>query len=186
MCEPTTIMLALTVASAAVSAKGAYDQGQVAKQVGRNNATMAEYAAADAQAKGEEAAMAARRRGDQVKGAQRANMAAKGLDLSSGTAAELQDQTDFFSEGDQNMARFNASRDAWSARAGGANARAQGDAAAQQGNLSAFSTVLATGGQVAGKWGDFTGAPKGGSKFGGTDPTGEKFSATGADVRARR
>lgn len=161
MCEPTTIALAFTAVAGAVSAKGAYDQGQVAKQVGRNNQVMAEYAAQDALRKGEEQAIQARRRGDQVKGAARANMAAKGLDLNSGTAAELQDQTDFFSESDQNTARFNAQRDAWSMRAGGANARAQGDAGAQQGNLQAFSTVLGTGSRVAGKWSDFTAPKKG-------------------------
>jgi hypothetical protein len=185
MCEPTTIALALTAVTAAVSAKGAYDQGQVSKQVGRNNQIMAEYAAQDAVRRGEDEALAARRKGDQIKGAARANMAAKGLDLSSGTAADLQDQTDFFSENDQNMARFNAQRDAWAARSSGNAAAAQGDAAARQGSLSAFGTVLGAGSQVASRWGDFT-IPKGGSSFGGTDPTGGKYSATGADVRARR
>lgn len=136
----------------ALAAKGAYDQGQVAKQVGRNNQVMAEYAAQDAQRRGEEDAIKARQRASAVKGAQRASMAAKGLDLGVGTAAELQDQTDFFGETDIGTARNNAARDAWSARAGGRNARAQGDAAARQGNLQAAGTILSTGGSVASKW----------------------------------
>lgn len=152
MCEPTTIALAVTAIAGAVSAKGQYDQGQVAKQVGRNNQIMAEYAAQDAQRRGEEDAQRLRQRGAQIKGAQRANMAAKGLDLSVGTSAELIDQTDFFTETDQATARSNAAREAWSNRAAGANYRAQGDAAARQGNLSAFSTLLATSGQVADRW----------------------------------
>lgn len=155
MCEPTTlaaVALAATAAGGTVAAVGQYQQGQVAKQVGANNQVMAEYAAKDALRRGEDEAIAARRRGDQVKGAQRARMAANGIDLGVGTAAELQDQTDFFSAGDQGTARFNASRDAWSARVGGANARAQGDAAARQATIGAFSTVLGTAGQVAGKW----------------------------------
>lgn len=139
-------------AGGALAAKGAYDQGQVAKQVGRNNAIMAEYAAQDAIKRGEENAASVRRQADQLKGKQRATMAAKGLDLGVGTVADLQDQTDFFSAVDQNTARENAQRDAWSARNGGANAQAQGDASARQGTLSAFSTVLGTAGQVAGKW----------------------------------
>lgn len=135
-----------------MAAKGQYQQGQVAKQVGRNNQIMAEYAAQDALRRGDEEANKLRQRGAQIKGAQRASMAAKGLDLGVGTSAELIDQTDFFAETDQATARSNAQRSAWSARAGGANARAQGDAAATQGNLAAFSTVLGTAGQVAGKW----------------------------------
>lgn len=161
MCDPMSLMIASTAAATVaggVAAYGQYQQGQVAKQVGRNNQIMAEYAAQDAQRRGEEQAIAARRKGDQIKGAARANMAAKGLDLGVGTAAELQDQTDFFSEGDQITARDNAAREAWSARVGGANAMAQGRAAAQQANLQAFGTVLGTGAQVAGKWDSYTGA----------------------------
>lgn len=149
-----------------MAAYGQYQQGQAQKAAGRNNQIMAEYAARDALAKGEEQAIAARRRGDQTKGAARANMAAKGLDLSSGTPAALQDQTDFFSESDQNMARSNAQRDAWSARVSGSNARAQGDAAARQGVMSSFGTVLGTGAQVASKWSDFS-APKSKAYAGG-------------------
>ena len=152
MCEPTTIALAATALGGAMSAKGAYDQGQVAKQVGRNNQQMAEYAATDALRRGEEDAVKVRQRASMVKGAQRASMAAKGLDLGVGTAAELQDQTDFFGETDMATSRSNAARDAWSARAGGRNARAQGDAAASQGNMAAFGTLLSTGGSVASKW----------------------------------
>lgn len=155
MCEPTTIMLAATLASGAIAVKGAYDQGQVAKQVGRNNQIMAEYAAQDSLRQGEEDAIRLRQRTSTIKGAQRASMAAKGLDLGVGTAAELQDQTDFFGETDQATARANAQRNAWSARAGGANARAQGDAGAQQGNLQAFSTLLSTASSVSSKWQDY-------------------------------
>lgn len=157
MCEPTTIALVATAVAGGLSAYGQYQQGQVAKQVGRNNAIMAEYAAKDALRRGEEEAQAVRRRGDAIKGAQRARMAASGLELGDGTAAELLDQTDFFSLQDQNTARFNAKRDAWSARAGGAQARAQGDASASQGTLGAFGTVLGTAGSVAGKWYDMSG-----------------------------
>lgn len=168
MCEPTTIALAVTAVAGAVAAKGQYDQGQVAKQVGRNNQIMAEYAAQDATKRGDEEAARLRQRGAQIKGAQRANMAAKGLDLSVGTSAELIDQTDFFSEMDQVTARNNAAREAWSTRAAGTNYRAQGDAAARQGNMAAFSTLLSTAGSVSQKWYDYNppkSKPAGGSGF---------------------
>lgn len=157
MCEPTTIALAVTAVVGAVSAKSAYDQGQVAKQVGRNNQIMAEYAAQDAVKRGEEDAIKVRQRADQIKGAQRASMAARGLDLGVGTAAELQDQTDFFGQQDVATTRSNAARDAWSLRTQGTNARAHGDAAAQQSNLSAFSTLLGGASQVASKWNTYGG-----------------------------
>lgn len=152
MCEPTTIMLITTAVAGGIAAKGQYEQGQMAKQVGRNNEIMAEYAAQDALKRGEEDAQAARRKGDQVLGAQRAAQAASGLDLGVGTAAELQDQTSFFSQVDQRTLRGNAAREAWAARAGGAQARAQGNASASQANLSATGTLLGSASQVASKW----------------------------------
>jgi hypothetical protein len=152
MCEPTTIALAATALSGTIGAVGAYQQGQVAKQVGRNNQIMAEYAAQDALKRGEQDAIDLRRKADSLKGTQRSLMASRGLDLSSGTPAEILDQTDFFGEQDQNTARFNAKKDAWSSRYQGALARAQGDASARQANLSAFSTILGTASQVSDKW----------------------------------
>lgn len=135
-----------------MAAVGAYQQGQAAKAVGRNNQVMAEYAAQDALRRGDAEAASIQRRASQTAGAQRAALAAKGVDIGTGTAGEIQDQTDFFSLVDQGTVRDNAKRDAWSARTQGANARAQGDAAARQGNTSAFATLLGTGGQVADKW----------------------------------
>lgn len=158
MCEPTTIALAATAISGTLSAVGAYQQGQVAKQVGRNNQIMAEYAAQDALRRGEQEAQAVQRKAAQLKGSQRALMAAKGLDLSSGTPADILDSTDFFAENDVNTARFNARKDAWASRAQGAQARAEGDAKARQANLTAIGTLIGTGGSVADKW--YTAFPK--------------------------
>jgi hypothetical protein len=166
MCEPVTLTamqtlaLGASVTAGVMGAAGAYQQGQVAKQVGRNNQIMAEYAAQDAQRRAGEDAVKIQQKAAQLKGSQRATMAAKGLDLSEGTAAELLDQTDFFGATDAATARSNGNRDAWSARTQGTNARAQGDAAARQGNLSAFSTLLGTAGSVAGKWYDYGGGGK--------------------------
>ncbi len=152
MCEPTAIALVSTAVSGTAAVVGAYQQGQAAKQVGRNNQIMAEYAAQDALRRGDAEAAAIQRRASQTAGAQRAAFAARGVDIGAGTAGEIQDQTDFFSLVDQTTVRDNAKRDAWAARTQGANARAQGDAAGRQGALSAFSTLLGTGGQVADKW----------------------------------
>jgi hypothetical protein len=159
------VMGALVV-STLVSARAQQVQGQTAKAIGRNNQILAEQAAQDAERRGGENASTARRRGDQVLGAQRAAQAASGLDLSVGTAAELQDQTSFFTDIDQKTARDNAAREAWSARAQGANYRASGDAAAYQGNLGATGTLIGGASQVAGRWyqyGGSGGPPAGGN-----------------------
>lgn len=153
MCEPTTIALIATAAAGTVSAVSSYQQGQVAKQIARNNATMAEYAAQDAQRRGEEEAASIQRKAAGLKGTQRSLMAARGLDLGVGTAAEIQDQTDFFGETDAATARYNAARDAWAYRAQGQDMRQQGKWAARNANMQAFSTLLGTAGSVAGKWG---------------------------------
>jgi hypothetical protein len=150
MCSPDLLQLS----GAGLQAYGQYQQGRAAEQVGRNNQIMGEYAAQDAQARGEEDAMAVRRKADQLKGAQRSRMAASGIDLGVGTAAEIQDQTDFFGEQDINTARNNAKREAWALRTQGAQAAAQGRFAAQQGRMAAFSTMLSAAGQVSSKWGD--------------------------------
>lgn len=161
MCEPTTIALIATAAAAGVSAKASYDQGQVAKQVGRNNATMAEYAAQDAQKRGEEDAAAIQRKGAALKSAQRVSLASKGLDLSYGTAADLQDQTDFFTQSDAATTRTNAAREAWSTRARGQQAMFEGNAAARNANLQAAGTLLASAGQVSDKWNTYNKKPAG-------------------------
>lgn len=157
MCNPAVI----PIITAVIGAGAAYQQGQTAKKVARNNQIMAEYAAQDAERRGEEAAIEAQRRGAQIKGAQRARMAAAGLDLNVGTSSELQSQTDFFSQVDATTARNNARRAAWNARATGNAAMAQGNAEAYQSNLQAFGTLLGGASQVAGKWNQYKKPPVG-------------------------
>lgn len=152
MCEPTTIAMAAMAVGGGVSAFSAIQQGKTAQQVANNNATMAEYAAQDAQKRGEEDAMAVQRKAAALKSSQRVGLAASGLDLSYGTAADLQDQTDFFAQSDAATARTNASREAWRLRAGGEQDRAAGAAARSNANLQAAGTLLSTAGSVAGKW----------------------------------
>lgn len=160
MCDPVSIGIGATVASGVVGAVGQIQQGNIAAQVGRNNQIAADYAAQDALRRGEETAQKARRDADATKSAQRAMMAANGLDLNSGTPLDLQEQTDFFGQLDQNTARRNAANEASNDRYSGAMARFKGDSAQGQGVTSAFGTVLGTGAQVASKWYDM----KGGSK----------------------
>lgn len=151
------LTLAATVGSTAMAAGSAYQQGQVAKQTAANNARMAEYAAQDAQKRGEEEAIQVQRKGAALKSAQRVSLAAKGLDLSYGTAADLQDQTDFFTQSDVATTRTNAGREAWNMRARGQAQLQQGRADALNSMYQAGGTLLGGAGQVADKWYSYKG-----------------------------
>ena len=159
-----TVGTVATVAGVGLSAYGMYQQSKAAKdmanynaQVADNNAKTAEIQAQDALKRGDEEANAVRRNADMLKGSQRASMAAKGLDLAEGTAAELQDQTDFFSLVDQQTARSNAAKQAWGIRAQGGNYSSE--AVAQRATAGSISpgmagatSLLSGAGQVAGRW----------------------------------
>lgn len=146
------IALGMSAASTGLSALGMYNQGKAAEQTAANNARMAEYAAQDAQRRGEQDAAAVQRRGAALKSAQRVSLAARGLDLTYGTAADLQDQTDFFTASDVATTRDNARRDAWNMRARGQAQLAQGRADSLNSMLSATGTLIGGAGQVADKW----------------------------------
>lgn len=147
-----TVAAAAAVVGAGISAYGMVQQGKTAQQIANNNAKMAEYAAQDAQKRGEEDAMAAQRKAAALKSSQRVALAANGLDLSYGTAADLQDQTDFFGQADAATARTNASREAWRLRAGGQQDAAAGAAARSNANMQATGTLISAAGSVASKW----------------------------------
>lgn len=161
MCEPTTILMAAGLAMGAYGtyqqAEGQKDMANYSAKVSDNNAKLAEYEALDATKRGDEEAHAIRRNADMLKGSQRASMSAKGLDLAEGTAAELQDQTDFFAMTDMNTARNNAAREAWGKRTVGLNYSSQAGmqrAGADRINptFSAGSSLLSGAGAVASKW----------------------------------
>ena len=144
------ISLGLSAAGAATSAIGAYQQAKVAGDVAARNAKLADLQAEDALRRGENEAAELRRRVAATKSAQRVSLAAKGLDLTYGTAADLQDQTDFFGESDVATVRTNARKEAWNRRA--QSAGFQAEALSSRPWLSAGSTLLAGAGQVADKW----------------------------------
>lgn len=148
------LSLGLSAAGTGLAAVGAYNQSQTAKQVARNNAVTAEYQAQDAQRRGEKEVQEIQRKAAAYKSSQRASMGARGLDLTYGTAGDLQDQVDFFSQADADTARLNARKEAWARRSQGANFQAE--AAASRPWLAAGSTMLAGGGQVADKWYAYT------------------------------
>ena len=133
-----------------MSVGSAYQQSVVAQKTAEANAKNAEIQAQDAQRRGEKDAIAIQQKGAAYKSAQRVNMAAKGLDLSYGTAADLQDQTDFFSQSDAATARTNAAKEAWSLRA--RKAGYQAEAMSNSPYMAAGGSLLGGAGQVADRW----------------------------------
>lgn len=155
MCEPTTLAIvasAAAVIGGGISAYSSYQQGAIAQGVAKNNARMAEYAAQDAKRRGDLEAANVRRQTAMLEGRQRSIMASRGLDLTVGTPADILEQTSFFGETDESMARYNAQRDAWAYRAQRQNILTEGKAAASKGRMEAFSTLLGTASDVAGMW----------------------------------
>jgi hypothetical protein len=149
---------------AGMSATGAYTQAknqqaalQAEAQVAQNNATLAGWQAEDSIARGEVAAGQAMMKGGQIKGAQRAAMAANGVDLSYGSAQLIQNDTDYLTSVDAATLRDNAAREAWGYRQ---QARGYTDkaAAARSGAgsispwLSAGTSLLGSATSVASRW----------------------------------
>lgn len=167
MCEPTTIAAAMPYiygAAAATAAYGAYQQSEAGKDaakyqaaVNENNAKITDYQAQDAMRRGDEDANRIARQANIMKGQQRAAQAASGLELTEGTASELQAQTDFFSLVDQDTAKDNARREAWGIRQQGVGFRNESSmqrakAAGTNSGMAAVSSLLGSSGKVAGSW----------------------------------
>lgn len=92
-----------------------------------------------------------------LKGGQRAALAANGVDLGAGSAAELQASTDIMKEIDTSTIRANAVRSAWGYRTQGVNY--QSDALMKQAQadglspgMSAVTSLIGSAGSVSSSW----------------------------------
>lgn len=154
-------MSAAGIASGAVgsywSAKSTKIQLEGQAALADTNARIAELGAQQEMIKGERDVANLTLQAGQVKGAQRAAMAANGIDLGEGNAAEVQASTDIMKEIDKNTAHANAVRSAWGYRTQGMNYQNEaivkrGTAGGISPGMSGFSTLLTGAGQVAPGW----------------------------------
>lgn len=120
MCEPATIIAIAGGIGAAVSAAGAVTQGVASAKAGaaaevasERNSLLAQKAASDATARGEQEAGAYRLRASKVLGQTRAKLGASGVDVEAGTAGRVADDTKAIAELDVATIRNNAAREAW-------------------------------------------------------------------------
>lgn len=168
MCDIGT---AFTVGSTLIGAYSQYQQGQYQKDMGeynaaimRNNALIQERQASDAITRGAKLEEQQRDKVRMMIGKQRANTAAQGLLVDSGTPGVLTDETAMFGEEDAQNIRVNAMNEAWGYRVGAANSRAQAAAYKSEGQAAATSGMYGAAGSL------LTGAAKIGDKYGWWKP----------------
>ena len=121
------------------------------------NARISEQSAQSALNQGQRQAGQISMRAGQIKSGQRAAMAANGIDLGTGNAAEVQASTDIMKEIDMNTAEANAVRAAWGYRTQAVNT--QNEALIKRSAASSISpmgsaatSLLGSATSVAGNW----------------------------------
>ena len=163
------ISIGLSVLGAVTTAIGAGQQAKAEQsaanhqaQVARNNAIIAERAAKDALAKGAIEERRQRIRTAQEIGSQRARAAARGVEVDTGSARELNIDTAGLGELDALTVRSNALRESlgFETRAGDFTSEAElalatGRNARQAGKVSAVGSLITGATTVATKWKTF-------------------------------
>ena len=132
MAALTGAMMALSAGSALSqfagqrsAAAAAQQQGDYAASIYSQNAELADAQAADAIARGKESELRSRQGTQQVIGAQRAGLAASGVDISTGSAVDVQAEAARVGELDALTIRNNARREAYGFQVQAAQDRAQ-------------------------------------------------------------
>lgn len=152
------------IGGVAASTAGGYYSAKSQKSAAGFNAAMAELNARQSEQQAQSALQQGKRqvaaitlKAGQLKSAQRAALAANGVDLGTGSAAELQASTDIMKAADAGTAELNALQAAWGYRMQGVNSKNQAlMARAQARSISPFgaaaSSLLGGAGQVANSW----------------------------------
>jgi hypothetical protein len=180
-------MAALAVGQGVMELSSAYSQSEAKKLQGKyqkelfdHNSRMAGLQAEDALRRGDREANQQRKKARQVQGSQRAALAAQGIDVDLGSAAEIQDETIVQGERDAQTVRNNAWREAWGYRAQAEDAASRGlmgDAIAQS---DARNTLITGGMNAAGSFAK-AGRSMDGSGFGNRKSKPKRYDYSQAD-----
>lgn len=154
MCWMAAIPIAMSLAGGMMGAQNARQQGAFQEAMAEQNAAYKEAAAQDAEKRGAVDADRYRRQVGQLIGTQRTGFAANGIDVNSGTAAEIQDDTAAFGEFDALTIANNAAREAWGYRVGAQNDLMNGRMAQSNARSAATGSIL---GGVGSAFGSFAG-----------------------------
>ena len=179
MCGPAAIPIVIAAVGAAgsiMSASSGKQEGEFQNDVAKFNARQMENEAVQTRNKGTEEEIRQREKTAQLTSLQRAQLGAAGVDVGSGSALALQQDTETLGEADALRIRSNFGQAATSLESQADIERAQGKAAKQAG-INAFRTSLLTGSSsVASKW--YAGSRTGSSLGGGSGSS--SFSSTNA------
>jgi hypothetical protein len=150
MAALTATLIGLTVAGTVMQARGQWKAGNAARDVGDFNAQVAEQQAQDALTRGREDEQQFRLGVKSIVASQRAGFAGQNVDVTQGSAVDVQADAAFLGELDALRIRTNAGREAWGYRMDAENSRLQGKNAQSASRWNAAGTVLGGGAQVAG------------------------------------
>lgn len=146
------IMAMSSAGNAYAQSNAAKTQGEFQKQQAEQNARLAEMQAKETEEAGEKQSQQHRAKVKALVGSQKAALAAQGIDIGSGSALDLIDQTTAAGEDDAATIRLNAYRQAFGIRQQGANTRNQGQFDYMAGRAESRNTLL-TGGMQAASYG---------------------------------
>jgi hypothetical protein len=145
----TGALLGLTALQTASQFQSEKQQGRYQKSIADANARLLNLRSEDAIRRGYEDASLVRRRAERMAGSQRAAMAAQGIDIGSGSAADVLTETDRMGAMDELTAKNNAWREAWGYRVESANETARGRFAKLAAKNAMRNTLLTGGLQAA-------------------------------------
>lgn len=139
-----------SLASAYSQSQSLKAQGRYQRAVAETNAKLAEMNADDALRRGDKEAARYLKQAKGVRGAQRAAMAAQGIEVDSGSAAEIQADTEKIAAENVVTIKTNAFREAWGYRVEGLNQSYAGKFASMAAGNQARDTLLTGGLQALG------------------------------------
>lgn len=152
MAALTAALLALTAANTVNNAVSQKRQGDYEGQLADTNAALAQQQGADAIARGNEAANRSQLGTRQLIGAQRAALAGSGVDVGSGSAADLQADAAGMGALDALTLKNNAAREAYGYSVDAMNATARGQNARAASRNAVRSTLLTGAAQAYGQY----------------------------------
>lgn len=131
------------------NAYASYEQGKYLDEVAKVNAGISNRAAQDAITRGGIEADEQRKTTQQVIGAQRAGFAAGNIDVNTGSAGQIQNDTAALGELDALTIMNNAAREAYGYKVQAMDQRQQGKLAKYQGKMGAVGSILGGAEKVA-------------------------------------
>lgn len=154
MCAPALVLAGVALAGAAMQVDSQNKAQDYQNKVDANNAQLARNQAADAAAMGDLESERSTWRTRAMEGAQRAAIAAQGIDSEFGTPQELLGETALFGEMEQQQIRLDAARRAWGFNADARNTenqnRASRFATKSKNNATIIGGLMQAGGAVGG------------------------------------